>query len=145
MQQDKLILVRYDSVLHTEFRNIEFVTKLIDNSSNKNKEYSIGGCIEIQRPFKFIRQTLYGREEVVKNLYNNISKDSRHTIINSYITEIDELSSTEFGMTWIDRQKGVNFVISDTLEHFILPMNYKKVDSNKRRESIIGLKPKLYT
>jgi hypothetical protein len=48
-------------------------------------------------------------------------------------------------MTWIDRQKGVNFVISDTLEHFILPMNYKKVDSNKRRESIIGLKPKLYT
>ena len=145
MQQDKLILVRYDSVLHTEFRNIEFVTKLIDNSSNKNKEYSIGGCIEIQRPFKFIRQTFYGREEVVKNLYNNISKDSRHTIINSYITEIDELPSTEFGMVWLDRQKGVNYVISDTLEHFILPMNYKKVDSNKRRESIIGLKPKLYT
>ncbi len=145
MQQDKLVLIRYDSILHTEFRNAEFVTKLIDSSSNKNKEYSIGGCIEIQRPFKFIRQTLYGKESTVQNLYNNIKKDNRHTIINSYITEIHTLPSQEFGMVWLDREKGVNYVIIDTLEHFTLPPIDKKPNSHKRRESIIGLQPKIST
>ena len=59
------ISITYTSILKEEYRNLEFITSLVEKASIANKQLSIGGKIEVQYPFKFIKQTIYGKESVI--------------------------------------------------------------------------------
>ena len=74
------IQITYTSIMKEEYRNHDFITNLVEKASIANKEMSIGGKIEIQCPFKFIKQTIFGKEAVTMSLYRRIQNDCRHTI-----------------------------------------------------------------
>ncbi len=128
------IQITYTSILKEEYRNYDFIITLVEKSSISNKEMSIGGQIEIQYPFKFIKQTIYGKESVTTSLYKKIKGDSRHTITSEDIQVINAVTIGDWGMIWINREIGKHYCITDTLELQSLPSSQKKTSHNQRRE-----------
>ena len=120
------ISITYTSILKEEYRNHEFITSLVEKASISNKHLSIGGKIEIQYPFKFIKQTIYGKESVIVSLYERIKNDDRHTITNEDISVITREINDDFGMVWVNREIGKHYCIIDTMESHTLPPSPKQ-------------------
>ena len=129
------VQITYTSILKEEYRNADFITSLVEKASIANKEMSIGGQIEIQRPFKFIKQTIFGKESVTMSLYKRIKNDFRHTITSEHIQIIDSEISGDWGMIWINREAGKHYCIVDTMELPALPSPSNKPSPSNRRES----------
>jgi hypothetical protein len=123
---DLNIEITYISILKEEYRNHEFITSLVEKASISNKQLSIGGKIEIQCPFKFIKQTIYGKESVTMSLYERIKKDDRHTITSENISVIARKTNDDWGMVWINREIGKHYCIIDTMELQTLPISPKQ-------------------
>jgi hypothetical protein len=85
---EQTIQITYQSILKEEHRNHDFIVRLVEHASRTNKEMSIGGQIEIQIPFKFVKQTIYGKENAVMALYAKIKDDFRHTITDEHTQTI---------------------------------------------------------
>ncbi len=131
---EQTIQITYQSILKEEHRNHDFIVRLCEHASRTNKEMSIGGQIEIQRPFKFIQQTIYGKESATMSLYKKIKDDFRHTVTYEHMqTRQPELDCT-FGMTWVNREKGTHFCIVDTMELRALPDMPNTPSRRDRRE-----------
>jgi hypothetical protein len=127
------IEITYTSILKEEYRNNEFIASLVEKASIANKEMSIGGQIEIQIPYKFIKQTIYGKESVTMSLYRRIQNDGRHTITNEHIQVIDTEIIGDWGMTWVNRELGKHYYIVDTMELQTLPSSPNKRSQTQRR------------
>ena len=123
---DLKISITYTSILKEEYRNHEFITSLVEKASIANKHLSIGGKIEIQCPFKFIKQTIYGKESVTMSLYKRIKKDDRHTITSEDISVITGETNGDWGMVWVNREIGKHYCIIDTMESQTLPPSPKQ-------------------
>jgi hypothetical protein len=123
---DLKISITYTSILKEEYRNHEFITSLVEKSSIANKHLSIGGKIEIQCPFKFIKQTIYGKESVTMSLYKRIKQDDRHTITSEDISVITRETNGDWGMIWVNREIGKHYCIIDTMESQTLPPSPKQ-------------------
>jgi hypothetical protein len=95
---------------------------------------SIGGQIEIQFPFKFIKQTIFGKESVIMSLYRRIQNDCRHTITSEHVQVIDNEITGEWGMIWINREMGKHYCIVDTMELPSLPSPSNRQSPSYRRE-----------
>ena len=134
------IQITYTSTIKEEYRNHDFITNLVEKASIANKEMSIGGKIEIQCPFKFIKQTIFGKEAVTMSLYRRIQNDCRHTIISEHIQKIDLEISCDWGMIWINREAGKHYCIVDTMELPVLPSPSNKPSPSHRQENMFYTK-----
>ena len=130
---ESTIQITYTSILKEEYRNHEFITRLVDKASIENKKMSLGGHIEIQYPFKFITQTIFGKEDVTMSLYERIKKDARHTITSEYIDVSDTERTGDWGMVWINRKIGTHYCIVDTMEFQTLPSPSNKPSRRQER------------
>ena len=126
------ISITYTSILKEEYRNLEFITSLVEKASIANKQLSIGGKIEVQYPFKFIKQTIYGKESVIMSLYERIRKDNRHTITNKDTRVISKESNNDCGMVWVNREIEEDTIEEDTIYRF-------KSAQDVRLKSVNGL------
>ena len=126
--------VTYTSILKEEYRNRDYIERLVENASIANKTAQIGGTIEIQCPFKFIKQTIYGKESEIMSLYGRIQTDCRHTITSEHIDVVHAELNGDFGMTWVNREIGKHYCVIDTMELHELPLSPKNQSRSPRRE-----------
>ena len=128
------VQITYTSILKEEYRNHEFIANLVENASIANKVMSIGGQIEIQFPFKFIKQTIFGKESVTMSLYRRIQNDCRHTITSEHVQVMDNEITGDWGMIWVNREMGKHYCIVDTMELQSLPSPSNRQSPSYRRE-----------
>ena len=93
-----------------------------------NGRLKIGGYLEVQTPFKFVEQTIYGRSNVLSKLYASIKRDPRHSVTDDFVQVIPYNDGSAmsiyavnkinggWGMVFRSRVKGVHYVIFDHLE-----------------------------
>lgn len=129
------IQITYTSILKDEYRNHDCITRIVENASIVNKNMSIGGQIEIQCPFKFIKQTIFGKESATMSLYRRIQNDCRHTITSEHIEVINEEICGEWGMKWVNREIGKHYCIVDTMELHAIPYPKKNNLTHRDKET----------
>ena len=130
--------VTYTSILKKEYRTREFITNLVNHATTANKKNSIGGHIEIQYPFKFIKQIIYGKESVIMSLYRKIKNDFHHTITSEDI-RIIRTKDAVFDIVYVNRQIGTHYSNVDTMElqMFPTPPNTPVFGSRRHEEQMM--------
>ena len=82
------VSITYLSKMEPDFATYEIVNGIVDDAAKHNKTKNIGGFMEVDQNFNWIKQTLYGDGKEVLALFNRIRRDHRHKVGDFRVEEV---------------------------------------------------------